>query len=507
MSEAVKAALAARRAAAKLSSAKSADDDALIQPFGTPKKKGEDLTAGQTAPSIDESLASSDLWISQRAEGELLFKSCWTGRLNLSSRQPAFRTLPLSLFTLLDADAPQWYEDGSEKIGERRAWYERQDLQTLAAANGELQAVDDRLAEFASLVRLDFINLTTLNLSRNAFTSFPVCVCSLDCLIELDLSYNKLETLWTDAQVSTAREQRRDWDNENADEDGGMWSGLLARPDSPTKRQRPAAPVGPELYQPMRSLRYLRLAHNRLGNATLGLPVPEGSGTPTPYTWPPALLELDLSDNFIRGPLPLTWLGQLRDLSQLSLGGNRINDNVFDLNGDRPIQSRSPFSTPSLFPTLRALDLQRCEIDDLQHIEQMFGSNRTIFPDGRTHMLSATSIESPAPAFAVQARQLVRISSVDAAPHAEGPTRLLGLVLDGNPLRGENFKRKGGTGGIGAKISHNGSEISVQPAQLAGRSTGSADGDRPPHFSTGLRGRRGDGVNRTGLSDWDGTIP
>jgi hypothetical protein len=155
MSAAVRAALAARRAAAKLSSSKPTDDDILVQPFGTPKKDREDSEVGQSSTGLDEPLESSDLWISQRGEGELLFKSCWTGKLNLSSRQPAFRTLPLSLFTLLDADAPQWYEDGSEKVGERRAWYERQDLQTLAVANGDLEEVDARLAEFASLNRLD----------------------------------------------------------------------------------------------------------------------------------------------------------------------------------------------------------------------------------------------------------------------------------------------------------------------------------------------------------------
>lgn len=155
MSAAVRAALAARRAAAKLSSSKPTDDDILVQPFGTPKKNREDSAVGQTTTGLDEPLETSDLWISQRGEGELLFKSCWTGKLNLSSRQPAFRTLPLSLFTLLDADAPQWYEDGSEKVGERRAWYERQDLQTLAVANGDLEEIDARLAEFASLVRLD----------------------------------------------------------------------------------------------------------------------------------------------------------------------------------------------------------------------------------------------------------------------------------------------------------------------------------------------------------------
>lgn len=332
-----------------------------------------------------------------------------------------------------------------------------------------------------------------------------MCLCSLDSLIELDLSYNKLGSLWTDEQVSTAREQRRDWDNENADQDGGMWGGFLARCDSPTKRQRPAAPIGRELCQPLRSLRYLKLAHNRLGNATLGLPAREASGVSAQCTWPPALLELDLSDNFIRGPIPLTWLGRLRDLSQLSLGGNRINDDVFDLDGDRPVQSTSPFAPPTLFPSLRALDLQRCNIDNLQQLEQTFGSPYTILTNGQTNMTPAVSGEPSAPAFAIQPRQLVRISSVDAPRQVEASAETLGIVLEGNPLREENFKRKGGKGGINSRC--NACEMPVPPPQVSEGSAGSAIRDSVPHHLLGVRGRRGDGVNRTGLSDWDGTIP
>lgn len=333
-----------------------------------------------------------------------------------------------------------------------------------------------------------------------------MCLCSLDSLIELDLSYNQLESLWTDDQVSTAREQRRDWDNENADQDEGMWGGLLARSDSPTKRQRPAAPIGRELCQPMRSLRYIKLAHNRLGNATLGLPVREASGVSVQCTWPPALLELDLSDNFIRGPLPLTWLGQLRDLSQLSLGGNRINDDVFDPNGDWPVQSNSPFAPPTLFPSLRTLDLQRCEIDNLQHIEQTFGSPCTKFTNAQTSTASATPGESPAPAFALRARQLVRISSAGVPHQVEGSAETLGIVLEGNPLRDETFKRKGGKGGV-SSTRRNAYGMPVPPPQVSKGSAGSRIGDSVPHHSFEFRGRREDGVNRTGLSDWDGTIP
>lgn len=169
MSEAVRAAVAARRAAAARSRSTSpvkqrnpndlsldhdgADNsDSYIQPFGSPKKK---KAASQMTSSTD---SSSSISLSQKSVEDLLFNSCSSGKLNLSSRLPALTSLPQLVFTLLEGDTPQWYDEKSDQIdaqGHRRPWYEREDLRILSVANGELSQVSERIGDFRGLSKLE----------------------------------------------------------------------------------------------------------------------------------------------------------------------------------------------------------------------------------------------------------------------------------------------------------------------------------------------------------------
>ncbi|CAO1616470.1 unnamed protein product [Parajaminaea phylloscopi] len=462
MSEAVRAALAARRAAAsaaRLSPVKTEAPD-FIQSFGSPKKQHAQQQRGLSSSENSEQ-AIDFVSLSQKSEDELLLKSCQTGRLNLSSRTPALREVPAAVFSLLDAEAPEWYEEQQDEL-DRRPWYEREDLRVLSIANAELIAVDPRIGDFRALARLELhnnsisalpstafqlVNLTSLNISKNGLQRFPDALLALDSLIDLDISHNRLESLWAPSDVIKARDDRKQWDLDNADEEDGVWAGLIARMGSPTKRSRPAPPKDAQRSQPMRSLRILNLAYNRLSNAAFGLASTEKSDVPM-ITWPPSLVELDVSDNILRGPLPLSFAGRLRDLTRLSLGGNGIGDEVFRHDAQSETSS-GPFSQ-SLFPKLTFLDLTRCEIDDLSQIEATFGSGPTVL-DQRADEADTSLREANGKAvLGILARRLVRVTVTGSPTKRSGhdtQDRSLSLVLDGNPLREETYKRKKGPRG------------------------------------------------------------
>lgn len=268
---------------------------------------------------------------------------------------------------------------------------------------------------------------------------------ALDSLIDLDLSYNNLQSLWSDDAVVQARKDRKEWDMDNADEEDGVWAGFLERAGSPTKRVRPPPPTRQEeAVQPMRSLRTLKLAKNRLSNDVL---FPSNTNR---FTWPPNLVELDVSDNMIRGPLPLAFAANLKDLEVLAIGGNGITDDVFRQE-DKQASVSSPFGPRKSFPSLQVLDLQRCEIDDLAPLEAFFGSARTHFGPDQDHSSRAKEVDvtPPPPAQAgLSSRSLVRIRLAQDAPRqqaSDGSSPPLYVVLEGNPLREEAFKRKHGT--------------------------------------------------------------
>lgn len=580
MSEAVRAAIAARRAAAAAQKAqgKVGDDDSFVQPFGSPKKQQQQQQASRSSSPVTPKASQEDfVAISQKSEDELLLRSCSTGRLNLSSRMPALQSLPAKVFSLLDDESPQWYDEQQDEL-DRRPWYEREDLRVLALANGEIGQIDGRIGDFRALARLELqnnripsmpreafqlVNLTTLNLSKNNFVSFPDCLLALDSLIDLDLSHNRISTLWSDKDVIAARTDRRQWDEENADEEGGVWAGLIARMGSPTKRARPPPPTANQQSQPMRSLRTLNLSNNRLDNAAVGLPNKK-SGTTALLAWPPTLNELDLSDNMLRGPLPLSFVGRLKELARLAIGGNGIGDDVFSYDTQRDAASH-PFGN-SFFANLSLLDLTRCEIDDLQKLESTFGSTKTVF-DAPEVRAPANATTAPSTTNnGVAAKQLVRVSATGTAKPREGDAQTLSVVLEGNPLREETFRRKhgisrrveeaksdatsptpgetlplqGASGGhapppssatsdpVKTALPQSNSPVKEQweldaeagllteggrrraRAEAARREREAANGGSPgPQAATPpnpVSRRQQDGVNKTGLSDWDGTF-
>lgn len=329
----------------------------------------------------------------------------------------------------------------------------------------------------------------------------------------------------------------------------------------------------------MRSLRILKLSHNRLSNVAFGLSSAESSSAP--FFWPPALVELDLSDNMLRGPLPLSFVGRIKGLIKLSLGGNGLGDQVFQADSDSNA-AKTPFGQARYFQNLQALDLQRSDIDDLTHVEQLFGSSPTLYAGDQP--AEQGQAEAAAKSI-VPSRQLYRVASVTDQPKLQGGTQKpLAIVLEGNPLREEVYRRRHGTtrsrkpstaspekpaqtrttldGGSAATSGSsspakvmNASGIPTAPkSQVSARSTpqNSLPKEDPAfaHLSEGAKrrlrieaarrkeqerqeamgqattptpervnsaanspfvsrtgGRRQpDGINRTGLSDWDGTL-
>ncbi|KAK0551561.1 hypothetical protein OC845_002141 [Tilletia horrida] len=490
MSEAVKAAIrAARQQQRANASSPTKGDDAS---HGFPALGRRDGTASPfarndfLADDADQrisglSAATDDMGFVQTSIEGLLNRACQNGRLNLSSRSPALTKLPQLLFTLCDDDAPSWFSASGLQ------WWERQDLRTLIAANGELEELDERLALFRALTTLDLHNnrlpsypdslfqlknLTSVTISHNKLTSWPQALLALDNLISLDISHNKLESLWSDEAVEEARRQREQWDTQQQeDEHQGIWAGL-GRDTAKEKKEKEAAAAAlaarwPQNV-PLRALKVLNLASNRLSNAALGF-----TGTSTKaVSWPPLLQDLDLSDNAILSPVVLhngpNTLAQLTQLNSLILAGNGISDEVFREADADESATAGGFAG---FANLTVLDLRRCEIDDMAKTESFFGSSSA----------QASSEET-----AVPRRELIRISDRSQIPSQEGVSGLprLGLLLEGNPLREETFKqRRGGrsqapasTQSITAPGQHNTSSHALNPA-----ATPSAPAHKPAH--------------------------
>lgn len=275
-------------------------------------------------------------------------------------------------------------------------------------------------------------HLTHLNLSGNQLTSFPCALLGLDTLLELDLSTNRLEALWGAADIAASRAQLDAWrDERGADEAGGVWAGFMASQQPVT---RGAGKV--DKSKPLAGLRVLSLANNRLTNASLGLPPsPGAAGEGESIVFPPHLTSLDVSDNFLRGPLPLELFGALQSLAVLDLGGNGLSE-VFS---PPPSSSSSSDGATPLFSSLHTLDVHRCEIDDLAPLEATFGSPRAIAQGEKPHLAGA-SVPPPPPG--VRARQLVCAATRRPATEVHAAGAGLFVILEGNPLREEAFRRK-----------------------------------------------------------------
>ena len=126
-----------------------AGGDALQEAFGQP-------TNGSGSPDLPQTDGSStESAFIQRSEQDVLLRSCTTGRANLSSRLPAYQALPDILFTLLEGEAPCWYDQAFSNDQRRPPWYEREDLRVLSVGNSELDELDARISEFRGLGKLE----------------------------------------------------------------------------------------------------------------------------------------------------------------------------------------------------------------------------------------------------------------------------------------------------------------------------------------------------------------
>ncbi|KAJ9479477.1 Zinc finger protein LEE1 [Pseudozyma hubeiensis] len=479
MSAAVRAALAAKRAEhrsrssspTKLSPALPNDDSQLphfgrdldasiASPFGSPKPSPRSIASLDANRSSASPTPAMDL--NQKSEDDIVRLSIQNGKINLSSRSPSLQQVPAVLLSLLADEPPAWFLQIPED--DRQPWYMREEVHTMQLSNNELQSLPDKIAEFRGLKRLElhsnkltvlppaFFQLTTLTnltLARNGLTAFPACLLALDNLVTLDLSHNKIQTLWSDQSVGSARSEREAWDKDNAAQENGVWAGL-----SPSKKDRKVLVAGPDAHvnTPMRSLRSLDLSYNRISNSSLGIPdLAKRRGGPSDASddtslvrLPTSLRTLNLGHNSIRGPVSATLFQHLVSLEDLGLQGCGIGDNVLaardDANGSSQVLSN-----------LSILNLSGCELDDLSKIEALFGSRRIQSFDqaiGNVDPAPSTQ-DSVTPAAGIPPRQLVRVlnrpTSADITRMEDRcKTKVLCLLLEGNPLREEAFRQKRG---------------------------------------------------------------
>lgn len=351
--------------------------------------------------------------IVQKSVDELLRAAHASGHLNMSARIPALTACPEELFDLLADDVPPWWShDGlSPDASSTAAWSKRTPLRALVLTKNNLAALDERIARFDALHRLDvrenrlsklpstfdqLVHLTTLHLSQNAFTEIPTCILALPALTTLDLSHNQLETLWTPDDVGT-------------------------RGFSP-----------PNI---LPSLSTLDLSYNRLKTSAL-VPMPT------------SLEHLSLKHNVLQHPIPMDVLYPAKRLQELVLAENELSDVVFALNG-----------TSFALPHLRVLDVRATQVASLAHLESHFASAPSLSlseaKDKTRSPVHAPAHESPA----CTPHQLVRVSNIPAQDKHEvlsvatqHKTILSVLyVLSDVQVRSESHRRRRGGRGRGGE--------------------------------------------------------
>ncbi|EPQ27533.1 uncharacterized protein PFL1_05071 [Pseudozyma flocculosa PF-1] len=589
MSAAVKAALAARRAANRSRStspskpAQSSDqepnhlgspanqlDSAFISPFGSPKPRGRAL--GTSTANSGADAASADAGdVIQKPIEDIVRSSVDNGRANLASRSPALTEVPHLLLTLLSDEPPTWFQQIPDD--ERGPWYAREELRTLQLANNDIQHVSPRISEFPLLSRLELQNnriasipdsffhltaLTTVSLANNGLTAVPTCLLAIDTLVTLNLARNKISKLWDDASVLHARGEREQWDRDQARADDSVWSGL-----SGGNKGKAVKPLAGAREAPMHGLKSLDLSKNKLDNAALGIPdlsrrkhaaASAGGAASSPVRLPPSLKKLDLGHNALRGPISILAFAGLSQLEDLSLRGSGIGDDVFLAQNDESAAATQAFTA------LTTLDLGGCELDDLNRLEELFSSKPTKPAESA---LIADTVVQPGDREAeedlrvastgVAAHQLVRVANRQSPSDLDRMVKnndgaVLCLLLDGNPLREEALKQKRGIRASASPVKRanpsappNDATAALQaqdpaiaavsrtsspamPSMPGTPSRGVADGadagtSAEPDAGPGaggenilhqfLRGRSTprrvpDGINKTGLSDWDG---
>lgn len=365
--------------------------------------------AGHTA-SAD---SGRENFIVQKPVDELVRAACVSGHLNMSARIPALTACPNELFDLFADDMPPWwsYAGATPDASATATWSKRTPLRALVLTKNNITALDERIAHFDALHRLDvrenrlsalpstftqLVHLTSLHLSQNAFTKVPTCILSLPALETLDLSHNRLETLWTPDDV---------------DQCG----------------------VSPLKILP--SLSTLDLSYNRLNTSAL-------------VHMPASLGQLNLKHNVLRHPIPIDVLHPAKRLEELVLAENELPDAVFALNG-------SSFALPHL----RVLDVRATRVASLAPLESHFASAPSMSlgeaKDKTRSPVHAPVCESPA----CTPHQLVRVSNIPARDKHEvlsvatQHSTILSVlyVLSDVQVRSESHRRRRGGRGRGGE--------------------------------------------------------
>lgn len=352
-------------------------------------------------------------FIVQKPVDELVRAACASGHLNMSARIPALTACPNELFDLLADDAPSWWSHAgaSPDASPTATWSKRTPLRALILTKNNFAALDERIAHFDALHRLDMrenrlsalpsafgqlMHLTTLHLSQNAFTKVPACILALPALATLDLSHNGLERLWTPDDV---------------DQCG------VSPPDI------------------LPSLSMLDLSYNRLNTSAL-VPMPA------------SLEHLNLKHNALQHPIPIDVLYPAKRLEELVLAENELPDVVFALNG-----------TSFALPHLRALDVRATHVASLAPLESHFASAPSLSlseaKDKTRSPVHAPAQESPA----CTPHQLVRVSNIPAQDKHEvlsvatQHNTILSIlyVLSDVQVRSESHRRRRGGRGRGGE--------------------------------------------------------
>ncbi|KAI9595444.1 hypothetical protein BDF19DRAFT_422736 [Syncephalis fuscata] len=322
-----------------------------------------------------------------------------TGKLNISNR--GLTTIPDTVWNMHDPSASQEQSQVDLSKSTNNNWWDVVDLETINAADNELESVDEKIGNFITLVHLDLHNnriqllpasigqlknLTYINLANNKLRELPAEVYSLP-LVNLDLQNNELEML----------------DND--------YLGKL------------------------QSLQVLNISHNRFQA------LPEAIGKLYKLT------HLQANNNQLKTPLPYS-LTNANSLRVLNVSVNQLTA-AFDVSNGQPLQ----------FARLQHLDLRRNRLTsltrpdaaapiELPELQELFlSANRLYHIDDiliTTHKLLTLDIhqnlfsEWPAGIFKLSVLNRLDISSnefINLPPHLGLLETLKSFLFDGNPIR------------------------------------------------------------------------
>ncbi len=400
--------------------------------------------------------------LNQKSEEDIVRLSIQNGKVNLSSRSPSLQQVPALLLSLL-ADDPRLGSSRSPKMIASRGTCARKCTPSSSATTSSPLSQKSSPSSVASSASsstatssqppahfFQLSALTTLTLSNNGLTSFPHSLLALDNLVTLNLSHNKIRTLWKESDVQSARTQRQAWDKENQTQENGVWAGL-----SPSKKDRkPLAANADALHAPMRALRSLDLSHNRLSNAAFGIPDLANRRSKSSQNadaeqtgavlLPTGLKTLNLGYNSIRGPVSVSLFHNLAALEDLGLQGCGIGDDVFTSEGSVEA-SRTPCP---------AYLCSTC----LDASSTTWSRSKASLARSAFHSFDQAvgNVEAPSkpqeasePAQGFSRRQLVRVLNRPTSADIDKMqdrcnAKALCLLLQGNPLREEALRQKRG---------------------------------------------------------------